>query len=205
MLTRQLSRFSVFCFFPPMTTLLPCWQLLSRTKSCAIVFPMSENPELPEIPEKPKRHRGRPRKVRADKGVARLPKPTPASVVPSKALGETDSRLARAIEDRAHAVEQASKVAYWQGKIIALDQEINTLIDFSNRLTGQNRAPASHAVDPIDILRKTTLTGTVTPTYDFRNEVPAGVGSIPAGERPKGPRPSSGNAADQVKGEPGFQ
>src|SRR6267142_833092 len=34
-LTRQISRFSVFCFFPRIATLLPCWQLLSRTKSCA--------------------------------------------------------------------------------------------------------------------------------------------------------------------------
>lgn len=165
---------------------------------------MSENPELPEIPVKPRR-RGRPRKTRADKGVARLPKPAPAQTVPSKALGEIDSRLARAIEDRAHAVDQASKITYWQQKIVALDQEINTLIDFSNRLTGQSRAPTVHPVDPIDILRKTTLTGTVTPAYDFRNEVPPGVGSIPAGERQKGPRPSSGNAADAVKGEGGFQ
>jgi len=59
---------------------------------------------------------------------------------------------------------------FWQQKIVALDQEINTLIDFSNRLTGQNRAPAVRPIDPIDILRKTTLTGTVTPAYDFRNE-----------------------------------
>jgi len=165
---------------------------------------MSENPELPEIPDKPRR-RGRPRKTRADKGVARLPKPAPAQTVPSKALGEIDSRLARAIEDRAHAVDQAAKITYWQQKIVALDQEINTLIDFSNRLTGQNKVPTIHPVDPIDILRKTTLTGTVTPAYDFRNEVPPGVGSIPAGERQKGPRPSSGNAADAVKGEGGFQ
>jgi len=166
---------------------------------------MTENPELPEVPEKPKRRRGRPRKVRADKGIARILKPAPASVVPPKALGEIDTRLAQAISERAHAVEQAAKVAYWQQKIVALDQEINTLIDFSNRLTGQNRVPAVHPVDPMEVLRKTTLSGTVTPAYDFRNEVPAGVGSIPAGERQKGPRPSSGNAADQVKGEPGFQ
>ena len=175
---------------------------------------MSENPELPEIPDKPKR-RGRTRKVRADKGVARLPKPPDQKAssdwkatyipVPPKALGEIDTRLAQAISDRAHAVDQASKITYWQQKIVALDQEINTLIDFSNRLTGQNRAPAVRPIDPIDILRKTTLTGTVTPAYDFRNEVPPGVGSIPAGERPKGPRPSSGNAADAVKGEGGFQ
>src|SRR6266481_6365473 len=124
---------------------------------------MTDNPELPEVPVKPKRHRGRPRKVRADKGVARLQKPTVSPAIPPKALGEIDTRLAQAISERAHAVDQATKIAYWQQKIVALDQEINTLIDFSNRLTGQNRAPASQAIDPIDILRKTTLSSTVTP------------------------------------------
>jgi len=166
---------------------------------------MTENPELPEVPEKPKRRRGRPRKVRTDKGVARLSKPAVSPAIPPKALGEIDTRLAQAISERAHAVDQATKITYWQQKIVALDQEINTLIDFSNRLTGQNRVPAVHPVDPMEVLRKTTLSGTIAPAYDFRNEVPAGVGSIPAGERQKGPRPSSGNAADQVKGEPGFQ
>src|SRR6266404_8801703 len=176
---------------------------------------MTDNPELPlpvEPGDKPRR-RGRPRKIAANKitrpsvrprQVAELDRPL-GVFVPPKALGEIDTRLAQAISERAHAVDQASKIVYWQQKIVALDQEINTLIDFSNRLTGQNRVPAVHPVDPMEVLRKTTLSGTVTPAYDFRNEVPAGVGSIPAGERQKGPRPSSGNAADQVKGEPGFQ
>jgi len=145
-----------------------------------------------------------PRKPRADKGRKRnhVPKPSPPG---SKALDQIDSRLAEAIAEHAHAVKQLASLDSWQRRANVLQQEIDQLIDYSCRLRGME-PPVQHSldpraeVDPMQVLKK-TMAG---PQYDFRNPVPEGVGSIPAGERVKGPRPTSGNVGDVVTGEGGF-
>lgn len=135
---------------------------------------------------------GRTRKVRADKGVPR------AGAVPSKALAEIDRRLTQAIADRMEASKNVSKLVYWQQKVIALEQEINTLIGYAQQLSGKPAVPPRiPQVDPMEVLAKTS--------YSFTGDIPSNIGSIPASERPRGPRPTSTNAGDEVKNEGGFQ
>src|SRR5437660_3152746 len=132
----------------------------------------------------------RKRKTRADKGIKR--KIVPVQNIAPKALTVIEERIAKAITDRCQAVENSSKIAYWQQKVSMLDQEINTLIQYRRQLTGQesNLVPPTVPVNPLEILAKRSTVG-----YSFANDIPPTVGSIPAGERIKGPRPNSPNAA----------
>ena len=143
---------------------------------------------------------GRRRKTRSDKGRPRKAKLNMPA--PPKAIAEIDQRLAAAIAERTHAVQQVAKISYWQQKISALDQEINTLIGYTRQLTtGAPFVPPVAPVDPIELLQKSTYSAS---TYGFANDIPPTVGSIPAGERVKGPRPNSPNAADDIRNEGGF-
>jgi len=141
----------------------------------------------------------RKRKTRADKGIKR--KIVPVQNIAPKALTVIEERIAKAITDRCQAVENSSKIAYWQQKVSMLDQEINTLIQYRRQLTGQesNLVPPTVPVNPLEILAKSSTVG-----YSFANDIPPTVGSIPAGERIKGPRPNSPNAADDIRNEGGF-
>ena|ERR1700746_2159484 len=151
---------------------------------------MSETEETPRPPRKP----------RADKGRKRNHIPRPTGAPGSKALDQIDSRLAEAISEHAHAVKQLASLDSWQRRAHVLQQEIDQLIDYSCRLRGQEPPPPRvHPVDPLQVLEKSMA---ATPTYDFRGEIPPGAGSIPAGERVKGPRPTSGNV--DVSNEGGF-
>jgi hypothetical protein len=153
---------------------------------------MSETEEAPRPPRKP----------RADKGRKRNHVPRPSPAPGSKALDQIDSRLAEAIAEHAHAVKQLASLDSWQRRANVLQQEIDQLIDYSCRLRGQDPPPSRvHPVDPMQVLEKTMAASS---QYDFRNPIPEGVGSIPAGERVKGPRPTSGNVSEIISGEGGF-
>jgi hypothetical protein len=152
---------------------------------------MSETEQVPRPPRKP----------RADKGQKRNHIPRPAAAPGSKALDQIDSRLADAIAEHAHAVKQLASLDSWQRRANVLQQEIDQLIDYSCRLRGQDPPPPRvHTVDPLQVLEKTMA----AQTYDFRSPVPEGAGSIPAGERVKGPRPTSGNVSEIISREGGF-
>jgi hypothetical protein len=125
-------------------------------------------------------------------------RPKPSSL----ANAEIDSRIAQAIRDRAEAMTRVSELIHWQDRLARLEQEINSLIGYQQRLSG---------VDRIDI-HGATSDGRYTPilssspiqTAPFAGHmapIPEGVGSIPT--KTPNPRPSGGNAVDIAK-EGGF-
>lgn len=107
---------------------------------------------------------------------------------------EIDARLAQAIRDRAQAMKQVSKLVHWQDRLARLEQEINSLIGFQQRLSGR-------AVDRVEMLpvpapvflAPANFGGHLTP-------IPDGVTSIPARQ----PKPTTPNQADTIAGEGGF-
>lgn len=114
----------------------------------------------------------------------------------SLAKTEIDSRLAQAIRDRAKAIQQVSKLVHWQDRLARLEQEINSLIVFQQRLSGR-------AVLAASVAGYTNLSASVdspTPYPGHAAPIPDGVTSIPA----RKPKPTSPNQADFVGGEGGF-
>jgi hypothetical protein len=126
----------------------------------------------------------------------------PASTM---ANAEIDSRLAQAIRDRAKAMQMVSKLVHWQDRLNRLEQEINSLIGFQQRLSGQ--------VDRVDIYGQSAdgritsapiasaLPGQLPSPFSHLNPIPVGVTSIPT--KTANPKPSGGNVAD-IAGEGGF-
>jgi|HubBroStandDraft_5_1064220.scaffolds.fasta_scaffold84771_1 hypothetical protein len=106
---------------------------------------------------------------------------------------EIDSNLARAIRERADAIKKVAALQYWNTRLTQLDNEINTLLGYQQRMNGGTPLPTPGFVIP----------PTVDPigTYSHAAAIPASVGSIPA----KQPIPTNGNISDMVAGEGGFQ
>lgn len=115
----------------------------------------------------------------------------------SLAKTEIDSRLAQAIRDRAKAMQQVSKLVHWQDRLARLEQEINSLIGFQQRLSGMPISTPEQQSSLVEVLRAgipmTSFGGHLAP-------IPDGVTSIPARQ----PKPTSPNQADVVGGEGGF-
>ena len=121
------------------------------------------------------------------------------------ANAEIDNRLAQAIRDRSKAIQMVSRLVHWQDRLARLEQEINSLIGFQQRLTGQ--------IDRVDIYGQTAdgritsapiasaLPGQLPAPFSHLNPIPDGVTSIPT--KVAHPKPSGGNVAD-VAGEGGF-
>ena len=129
--------------------------------------------------------------VKVKRAYHRKPKPVDSPKIQpngSKAQAEIDNRIAQAIMDRATAIENVSKLTYWQDRLMRINQEIESLIGFQQRLSGQ---PAgSMAVPP------SVVTG-----FSHTESIPAGISSIPA---PRGPKPTTPNMGPEVIREGGF-
>jgi len=110
----------------------------------------------------------------------------------SQALSEIDRRLADAIVHRADALDKISQLMGWQERLSRLDREIETLINYMQRLTGQ--APTVALPPPV-------MPPTAAIPY-AHNTLPSGAGSIPA--RQPAPTPQ-GNAADMVIADGDFK
>ena len=123
---------------------------------------------------------------------------------------EIDARIAQAIRDRAEAMVNVSKLVYWQDRLARIEQEINSLIGFQQRLSGKGQ------IDRVDIHGQTS-DGRFTPplasvppyshltpptTYGGHMADISGVSSIPT--KVANPKPSHGNVAEIVGGEGGF-
>lgn len=125
-----------------------------------------------------------------------VPRPKPAS---NLALTEIDSRLAQAIRDRAEAMGRVSELVHWQDRLGRLEQEINSLIGFQQRLSGKGQ------IDRVDIHGQTS-DGRFTPPlasalpFSHLTPIPEGVTSIPSRQ----PKPTTPNQADIVGNEGGF-
>src|SRR5208283_6237304 len=125
-----------------------------------------------------------------------VPRPKPAS---NLALTEIDSRLAQAIRDRAEAMGRVSELVHWQDRLSRLEQEINSLIGFQQRLSGKGQ------IDRVDIHGQTsdgrfTLPLASALPFSHLTPIPEGVTSIPSRQ----PKPTTPNQADIVGNEGGF-
>ena len=126
------------------------------------------------------------------------------------ANAEIDSRLAQAIRDRAQAIKQVSKLVHWQDRLMRLEQEINSLIGYKQRLSGN---PESFAT-PVPQLGIASLTPPMplmgyagdarpVPQPQFPGHLGGnldGVTSIPTRQ----PKPTTPNQADAIGNEGGF-
>lgn len=121
----------------------------------------------------------------------------------SQANDEIDSRLAQAIRDRAKAMQMVSKLVHWQDRLARLEQEINSLIGFQQRLYGRSeipyQMPDGRQVDGSSLI--ITNIQPPTPFTGHLSPIPDGVTSIPT--KVANPKPSGGNMAD-IAGEGGF-
>lgn len=115
-------------------------------------------------------------------------KKSPAS---NLALAEIDSRLAQAIRDRAEALGKISELVHWQDRLGRLEQEINSLIGFQQRLSGS----------PMALTDSTRVLLPAEPsTFSHLNPIPDGVTSVPTRQ----PKPTTPNVAEKISGEGGF-
>src|ERR1700690_3083594 len=122
---------------------------------------------------------------------------------PSLPNDEIDSRWGAAIRDRAAAMKQVSKLVHWQDRLARLEQEINSLIGFKQRLNGGTDSPVQYKITPI-----LPISEPRPPFNPAPNAFPGhlagnldGVTSIPT--KVANPKPSGANVADIV-GEGGF-
>jgi hypothetical protein len=98
---------------------------------------------------------------------------------------------------------KVSELVHWQDRLSRLENEINSLIGYQQRLSGQTRT-TQQSVDEILRLRTGTEAPLVMPpTFSHLNPIPEGVTSVPT--KVASPKPSHGNAADLVGGEGGFK
>ena len=117
-------------------------------------------------------------------------KSRPPVVNGGKAAAEIDNRLADALKDRAVALHNASKLGYWQDRVRDLNQEINELIGFQQRLSGQASIPPAPglAAYPPAAAPGGVITSAPVSNQDGRpSQAPSGV-----------------NVAEVVGGEGGF-
>jgi hypothetical protein len=115
--------------------------------------------------------------------------------VASQSEIEIDSRLAQAIRDRAKAMAMVSKLVHWQDRLARLEQEINSLIGFQQRLTGQID-DSYKGVAPL-------MAPAGPPSFaGHLADIPPGVSSIPT--KTARATPSGGNVADQFLDDKGF-
>ena len=115
----------------------------------------------------------------------RQPKP-PSSA----ALLQIDKKLSQALDERTEAMRKVSLLRYWEDRLSRATQEVEYLIAAQQKLMGHPVA----SVMP--------LPGNPVPVpTGFRSApFPEGIGSIPA----KQPSPTSGNVAEDVGSEGGF-
>jgi len=108
----------------------------------------------------------------------------------SAALAQIDKKLSQALDERTEAMHKVSLLVYWQDKLAKATQEVEYLIAAQQKLMGHPVAAA--------MLASPTLTPNVNhfPNAPFQE----GIGSIPA----KHPSPTTGNVADEVGTEGGF-
>jgi len=109
--------------------------------------------------------------------------------VGSKALDQIDTRLAEALAEKEAALTNVSKLVYWQDRLTRVNQEIESLIGYQQRLTGQTAAAIPFSSSPV-----------VPIPWYIGAAVPTGVTSAPA----KQPAPSGSNMADEIGSEVGF-
>jgi hypothetical protein len=115
----------------------------------------------------------------------------------SLANAEIDARLAQAIRDRAKAIAMVSKLVHWQDRLSRLEQEINSLIGFQQRLSGS-------PMQLTDATRTLLPPASVSPgaVFSHLNPIPEGVTSIPT--KVANPKPSGGNVAAEFMNDKGF-
>lgn len=118
--------------------------------------------------------------------------PISRPAVGAKALTEIDTRLTAAIQLRSEALHKVSLLVYWQDKLARVTAEIDQLISYQRRLTGQPETTPHFPVGG-------TGSNPAVPGYSFNQDIPPNAGSIPAKLPKVGP-----NAADQVRSEGGF-
>lgn len=108
----------------------------------------------------------------------------------SAALAQIDKKLSAALDERTEAMRKVSLLVYWQDRLNKATQEVEYLIAAQQKLMG-------HPVDSV-----LPLPGNPAPVpTGFRNAPFAdGIGSIPA----KQPAPTTGNVAEDVGTEGGF-
>jgi len=103
----------------------------------------------------------------------------------SAALAQIDKKLSAALDERTEAMRKVSLLAYWQDRLTRATQEVEYLIAAQQKLMGHPVAsPIAIQVQP----------GFQTAPFA------EGIGSIPA----KQPAPTTGNAAEIVGSEGGF-
>lgn len=110
----------------------------------------------------------------------------------SMALDEIDRRLAEALSERTAAIANVSKLVYWQDRLTRVNQEIDSLIGFQQRLTGKTVTTEPR---PADV----QYTSTGVP-FVVGAGVPPGVTSVPTRQ----PAPSGTNVAETIGSETGF-
>lgn len=108
------------------------------------------------------------------------------------ALEEIDRRLAEALTEKSAAMANVSKLLYWQDRLQRITQEIESLIGYQQRLTGQ-----TSSIIPPPISVGSTTTGI---PFVVGAPVPPGVTSAPVRQ----PAPSGTNLADTIGSEGGF-
>lgn len=169
----------------------------------AVVPPIVDPPR-----QKRKYTRRKPRKVSKIAGTVK-PAPTIVPAVPPrprygapKAMEEVDRQLATAISQKPAYHEQLatlfSQTALTQQRLERLNQQIQELVNLQRQLDGEG--PAQVRTPDLDP-RMVAMMPSPQPAPMF-GEVPQGVASIPA-RQPK-PTPN-GNAAEQVKGDRGWE
>jgi len=115
------------------------------------------------------------------------PKPKPANT----ALREIDAQLTHAMQLRSQALHQVSELEGWQTKLARLTQEVDQLMAYRARLSGE-ATPTAAPFTP-----QSTATSA---NHSFQKQIPPDVGSIPSGLPKAGP----GNLAEAIKDEGGF-
>lgn len=115
----------------------------------------------------------------------------------SQANAQIDQRLAEAIKERTKLHSAVSRLYSAQERLSRVEQEINSLVQLQQRLSGQSAPSLPAPLTPESFM----VPGTVTPS-PFTNDIPPGIGSIPAG--PRQPKPTTANAGPSVAKEGGF-
>lgn len=103
----------------------------------------------------------------------------------SAALAQIDKKLSQALDDRTEAMHKVSLLVYWQDRLAKATQEVEYLIAAQQKLMGH---PVGSAPLP-----------TLAPVF-HNAPFAEGIGSIPN----KQPSPTTGNVADTVGTESGF-
>lgn len=119
----------------------------------------------------------------------------------SAAQKEIDSRLAQALRERADAMKKVSALVYYQDRLNRLNQEIDTLISYQQRLLGHE--PTTMTVGASSYVTGFQMGSGPSPAFSHLADLPPGIGSMPT----KAPKPAAtpnGNAAAEVSSESGF-